>query len=110
MHRTCVIHLFTRNAKILILDEATASVDAETDALIQDTVRRELKHVTVLTIAHRLHTVAFYDKVLVMDAGRVAEFDTPLNLLQQKGSIFFSMCERSGDLEMIKTIAENEHN
>lgn len=69
-------------AQILMMDEATASVDLETDALIQRVIRDKFAHCTVLTIAHRLNTVMDSDKVLVMDAGRAAEFDRPHNLLQ----------------------------
>jgi ABC-type multidrug transport system fused ATPase/permease subunit len=60
-----------RNSKILIIDKATASVDAETDALIQDTVRSEFGGVTVLSIAHRLHTIDFYDKVSIVENTQV---------------------------------------
>ena len=65
-----------------------------------------MKNLTVISIAHRLHTIAYYDKVIVMDAGRVAEYDTPLNLLNNNKSIFYIMCERSGDLNNILSIAK----
>ncbi|GAA5955029.1 hypothetical protein JCM3765_003165 [Sporobolomyces pararoseus] len=88
-----------KNSKIIILDEATASVDFATDSRIQQTIRTEFKDKTLLIIAHRLRTVIDADKILVMDQGRVAEFDTPLNLFRQKDGIFHSMCQRSGITE-----------
>lgn len=78
----CLARAILRNNKILILDEATANVDADTDKFIQTTIRDKFADCTVLTIAHRLHTVMDSDKVLVMDAGRIVEFDQPFNLLQ----------------------------
>ncbi|GAA5927818.1 uncharacterized protein JCM15063_006002 [Sporobolomyces koalae] len=84
-----------KDSKIIILDEATASVDFATDSRIQETIRTEFKHKTLLIIAHRLRTVIDADRILVMDQGQVAEFDRPLNLFRQ-GGIFHSMCERSG--------------
>ncbi|KAH3662159.1 hypothetical protein OGAPHI_005407 [Ogataea philodendri] len=85
-----------RKSKILILDEATSSVDYETDARIQNTVRLKFADCTVLTIAHRLKTILDYDKILVMDKGRCLEFDTPWNLFQSEGSSFRAMCLISG--------------
>ncbi|GAA5902364.1 hypothetical protein JCM6882_000511 [Rhodosporidiobolus microsporus] len=92
-----------KNSKIIVLDEATASVDFATDSRIQATIRSEFKDKTMLVIAHRLRTIIDSDRVLVMDAGKVAEFDTPLDLFRAQG-IFHSMCERSGITE--KDIAE----
>ncbi|KAG7924648.1 hypothetical protein KL925_005079 [Ogataea polymorpha] len=85
-----------RKSKILILDEATSSVDYKTDARIQNTVRSKFSDCTVLTIAHRLKTILDYDKVLVMDDGHCLEFDTPWNLFNSKNSTFRSMCMISG--------------
>ena len=79
--------------QILMMDEATASVDLDTDVLIQKVVRSEFKHCTVLTIAHRLNTIMDADKVLVMDAGRAAEYDSPAALLDVR--FFASVCTRS---------------
>ncbi|CAK9681548.1 ABC transporter transmembrane region family protein [Candida parapsilosis] len=84
-----------RNAKIIILDEATSSVDYGTDDKIQTTIAEEFKQCTILCIAHRLKTIINYDKILVMDKGSVREFDTPWNLYNSNGSVFREMCEKS---------------
>ncbi|CAJ0887453.1 10050_t:CDS:10, partial [Entrophospora sp. SA101] len=86
-----------RQSKVIIMDEATASVDFRTDHLIQTTIREEFKDSTILTIAHRLRTVIDFDKILVMDAGNIMEFDSPYLLLQNPNSTFRSMCENSGE-------------
>ncbi|RLV90454.1 Oligomycin resistance ATP-dependent permease YOR1 [Spathaspora sp. JA1] len=84
-----------RDSKILILDEATSSVDYETDSKIQHTIIREFSHCTILCIAHRLKTIINYDRILVLDKGEIREFDTPWNLFKSDGSIFQQMCQRS---------------
>jgi len=83
-----------KDSKVVILDEATASVDLETDNKIQRTIQ-ELQDRTLLTIAHRLRTIISYDRILVLDAGTIAEFDTPLELFMRQRGIFRSMCEQS---------------
>ncbi|KAJ2657404.1 hypothetical protein IWW48_004533 [Coemansia sp. RSA 1200] len=89
-----------RRSKLIIMDEATASVDFDTDNRIQNTIRGpEFANSTLLCIAHRLRTIIDYDRVLVLEKGKVAEFDTPYNLLQNKDGIFRSMCEKSGEYE-----------
>lgn len=75
-------------AQILCLDEATANIDNETDRLIQTSIRNLCSDVTVITIAHRVQTIVDSDRVLVMDNGRIIEFDTPRNLLENPHSIF----------------------
>jgi len=91
----CLARALLRKGKILILDEATSAVDMETDELIQQTIRLEFADRTVLTIAHRLNTIMDYTRIMVLDKGFVVEFDTPLNLLVQKG-IFYSMAREAG--------------
>ncbi|KAE8579699.1 hypothetical protein XENTR_v10024156 [Xenopus tropicalis] len=91
----CLARALLRKTKILVLDEATAAVDLETDGLIQSTIRKEFQDCTVITIAHRLNTIMDYTKVIVLDKGQVVEFDSPSNLLQQQG-IFFNMAKDSG--------------
>ncbi|KAK9886057.1 hypothetical protein WA026_014840 [Henosepilachna vigintioctopunctata] len=91
----CLARALLRKTRVLILDEATAAVDLETDDLIQTTIRREFRDSTVLTIAHRLNTIMDYDKIIVLDKGLIAEFDTPQILLDGP-TIFRSMCEDAG--------------
>ncbi|KAK7681762.1 hypothetical protein QCA50_015109 [Cerrena zonata] len=91
-----------RQSKILILDEATSAIDYETDAVIQESLRSELgKDVTLLTIAHRLHTIMDSDKILVLDAGRIAEFDRPSKLIKDEKSYFRALVDESGDKETL---------
>lgn len=86
-------------SKILVLDEATSSVDYETDAKIQSKISTEFKDSTVITIAHRLNTILSYDKIMVLEKGEIAEFDEPLNLYHKKDSIFREMCEKAAITE-----------
>ncbi|KAL5233639.1 hypothetical protein ACI65C_001049 [Semiaphis heraclei] len=92
----CLARAIVRSNKILILDEATANVDSQTDALIQNTIRNKFRSCTVLTIAHRLNTVMDSDRVLVMDAGTIVEFDHPYNLLKNKDGFLYKMVEQTG--------------
>lgn len=114
----CLARALLRKTKVLILDEATAAVDLETDDLIQSTIRKEFAGCTVLTIAHRyvcsntnvvslnkrdsihkvfiyyrLNTILDYDKIIVMDKGKIVEFDSPSALLKDTNSIFYSMAK-----------------
>ncbi|XP_017479612.1 PREDICTED: multidrug resistance-associated protein 1-like [Rhagoletis zephyria] len=89
----CLARALLRKSKILVLDEATAAVDMETDGLIQETIRAEFADCTIVTIAHRLNTVIDYDRILVLDQGRVIEYDTPSSLLAKKTSTFYSMAK-----------------
>uniref|UniRef100_A0A1B6H685 ABC-type glutathione-S-conjugate transporter n=1 Tax=Homalodisca liturata TaxID=320908 RepID=A0A1B6H685_9HEMI len=92
----CLSRALLRKTKILILDEATAAVDLETDEIIQRTIRSEFKDCTVLTIAHRLNTIMDYNRILVLDKGKVKEFDAPNTLVQNPQSIFHSMVKDAG--------------
>ncbi|KAF5367964.1 hypothetical protein D9758_004466 [Tetrapyrgos nigripes] len=86
----------TKNSRVIIMDEATASVDFETDYHIQNTVQSEFAGKTLLCIAHRLRTIIGYDKICVVDAGVVVECDKPEVLMDREGGVFRGMCERSG--------------
>ncbi|XP_063443624.1 multidrug resistance-associated protein 1-like isoform X2 [Mytilus trossulus] len=92
----CLARALLRKTKILVLDEATAAVDLETDDLIQNTIRTEFSDCTILTIAHRLNTIMDYTKVMVLDAGVIKEFDSPNNLLKDSNSLFFGMAKNAG--------------
>ncbi|KAJ6528504.1 multidrug resistance-associated ABC transporter [Mycena capillaripes] len=98
-----------RDSSVIVLDEATSNVDVETDAKVQGTIRTEFKHATLLCIAHRLNTIVYYDRILVMDAGKVVEFDTVLNLFDRSDSIFRSLCEQANlsRADILRIRAEN---
>ncbi|RIB07051.1 ABC transporter [Gigaspora rosea] len=98
-----------RHSKLIIMDEATASIDFQTDNLIQTTIREEFKDNTIITIAHRLRTVTDYDRILVMDAGNVVEFDIPYLLMQKSDGLFREMCERSGEFAELMEIAKQKY-
>ncbi|XP_037803863.1 canalicular multispecific organic anion transporter 2-like [Penaeus monodon] len=92
----CLARALLRKSRVLVLDEATAAVDLETDDLIQATIRSQFAHCTVLTIAHRLNTIMDSDRVLVLDHGRIAEFAPPAVLLADPDSVFYGMAKDAG--------------
>ncbi|KAF8930478.1 Canalicular multispecific organic anion transporter 2 [Dissophora ornata] len=94
----CLARALLCKTKILVLDEATAAVDVETDELIQRTIREEFKDRTILTIAHRIKTIMDSDKILVLEKGRVQEYGTPEELLKRSDSLFYQLAERAGEL------------
>ncbi|KAF9112682.1 hypothetical protein BGX27_002943 [Mortierella sp. AM989] len=96
----CLARALLRKSKILILDEATASVDVETDELIQRTIRKEFQDRTILTIAHRVKTVMDSTRILVMEQGKVVEFASPEELLKNPESLFFKLAQQAGEVTM----------
>ncbi|KAL8716022.1 MAG: hypothetical protein Q9225_006295 [Loekoesia sp. 1 TL-2023] len=96
----CLARALLKAPKVLLMDEATASIDYATDSKIQETLR-EVKDSTIITIAHRLQTIIDYDKVLVLEKGKLVEYGAPWDLIVQDGGIFQGMCEMSGDLDTL---------
>ena len=101
----CLARALSNRSKILVMDEATANVDMETDDVIQKSVRKYFMDATIITIAHRLKTIIDYDRVLVLDSGRVVEYDTPKKLLQYENGVFRTLCENSGLYEKLEAAA-----
>ena len=87
----CMARALIKKPRILIMDEATASIDEATDNKIQEMIRTEFNNVTVLTIAHRLRTIIEYDRIMVLEDGELVSFDTPLNLIQAGEGIFHTL-------------------
>uniref|UniRef100_A0A803TSN8 ATP binding cassette subfamily C member 4 (PEL blood group) n=1 Tax=Anolis carolinensis TaxID=28377 RepID=A0A803TSN8_ANOCA len=104
----CLARAILKKNKILIIDEATANVDPRTDELIQKTIREKFAQCTVLTIAHRLNTIIDSDRIMVLDSGRLKEYDEPYILLQEKESLFYKMVQQLGkaEAESIKETAK----
>ncbi|XP_067676731.1 multidrug resistance-associated protein 1-like isoform X1 [Haliotis asinina] len=92
----CLARALLRHTKVLVLDEATAAVDMETDSLIQKTIREAFTDCTIITIAHRLNTVMDYDRIIVMDSGKIKEYDTPETLLSNSNSTFYGLAKNAG--------------
>lgn len=103
----CMARAILKRSKVLVMDEATASVDYATDELIGKTIREEFANSTILTIAHRLRTVIDYDRVMLLDEGKIVEFDHPTVLLSNPSSQFYGLCEATGENEfaMLKNLA-----
>lgn len=100
--------LLRKNNKFLVLDEATSNVDMQTDELIQNVLKTKFKDTTIITIAHRLNTIADYDKIIVMHRGRVTEVGEPYELIL-KGGMFCDMVNHTGkNAENIKFIAKRK--
>jgi len=91
----CLARALLKKPKIIVLDEATAAVDVQTDELIQETIKAQFRESTVITIAHRLNTIVDYDRIIVLSEGEIKEFDSPKNLLANKKSIFFAMAKEA---------------
>ncbi|EDO15765.1 hypothetical protein Kpol_1049p23 [Vanderwaltozyma polyspora DSM 70294] len=97
----CLARALLRSTKILLIDEATASIDYEADAKLQETIQTEFQDVTIVAIAHRLQTIIDYDKILVLDAGQVIEYDHPYTLLKNESGHFYDICKESGNLNSL---------
>jgi ABC-type multidrug transport system fused ATPase/permease subunit len=105
----CLARALLKRSRIVLMDEATASVDFETDKAIQKTIATEFADSTILCIAHRLHTVIEYDRILVLDQGEIAEFDSPLTLINNPESAFYKMCRNSGEFDSLVALAKSKH-
>ena len=91
----CIARALLRKTKIVVMDEATANIDMNTEQIIQKALNLVLENSTVITVAHRIKTIINYDKILVLDAGEVKEFDSPNNLLKNENSLFHELVSKS---------------
>ncbi|KAF2351590.1 ABC transporter type 1 transmembrane domain [Trinorchestia longiramus] len=92
----CMARALLRDSKILLLDEATANIDTESDSLIQHALQTAFAHCTLISIAHRVNTILWCDRIMVMDAGSIVQFDAPANLAAQKDKPFAKMLKDAG--------------
>jgi ABC-type multidrug transport system fused ATPase/permease subunit len=92
----CICRAILRRSKIIVMDEATASIDFQTEEIIQNAINEIMKNSTVLTIAHRIKTIIKYDKILVLDNGEIKDFDSPEILKNKKDGIFYELYKKSG--------------
>ncbi|KAG8878137.1 hypothetical protein FRB98_006383 [Tulasnella sp. 332] len=97
-----------RQSSIIIMDEATSSIDFAADAAVQKTIREEFTNALLVTIAHRIRTIIDYDRLIVMDQGRIVEIDTPYNLINKEGGIFRGMCLKSGQFDELLLASKGE--
>ncbi|KAG2070718.1 hypothetical protein BDR04DRAFT_1053972 [Suillus decipiens] len=97
-----------RGSKVLILDEATSAIDYKTDSAIQSSLRNELNNVTQIIIAHWLQTIIDADKIMVLDAGKLVEFGSPLELLQNEQGMLRALVDGSGDKEALYAAAHGK--
>lgn len=105
----CLARALLKSSRVVLMDEATASVDFETDKAIQKTIATEFSDSTILCIAHRLHTVIEYDRILLLDHGEILEFDNPLVLISDPESSFYKMCRHSGEFDSLLELAKSKH-
>ncbi|XP_023244544.1 multidrug resistance-associated protein 4-like [Centruroides sculpturatus] len=96
----CLARTILRQNKILVMDEATSNIDKRTDSCLQKIIREKFKSCTVLTIAHRLNTIIDSDRVLVLDTGKLEEFDSPYSLLKNVNGIFYNLVKKTGVISM----------
>merc|ERR1712113_804333 len=99
----CITRVLLRDPRVLLLDEATASVDSDTDAILQDLIRKLFAQKTVLTIAHRLDTIMDSNRIMVLDKGQLAEIGAPLDLLENDG--IFASFLKAGNEQHLRAIA-----
>lgn len=106
----CMARALLRRSKVILCDEATASVDYDTDEKISTTMREEFSDSTLLVIAHRLRTICDFDKVLVLDQGHVVEYASPASLIADTSSKFHALCRASGrsEFKLLKKMAEGK--
>ncbi len=103
----CLARAMIKNPTVLVMDEATASIDYATDSKIQETIRQLTS--TIITIAHRLQTIADYDKVLVLDKGELVEYGHPWELMRKRDGSFRAMCDSSGEYENLAKAAKKAY-
>ncbi|KAJ3230599.1 hypothetical protein HDU81_004405 [Chytriomyces hyalinus] len=103
----CLARAIIYKPVILVLDEASSAVDTHSDALIQSVIKTRFAGSTVISIAHRLNTIADFDKVVLLDAGKIVEMDSPANLLRVEGGVFKQLADAtgSGNAQAIKKLA-----
>ena len=90
----CIARALLKKSKIILMDEATSNIDYKTETFLQNSINKGLKDLTVITIAHRIKTIINYDKILVLNNGEIAEYDSPQNLLDKKG-LFYQLYKES---------------
>jgi len=103
----CLSRAILKQTKILVLDECTANVDVETDAFIQKSLRENFKDTTVLSIAHRLHTIMDYDRIMILEQGQVVELDHPRVLVEKQDSLFNRLLLETGDAPYLKSLIKS---